>query len=669
MDHDDAQKRVAVLRDRIRHHNHAYYVLDEPEISDSEYDQLFQELKALEAAHPQLVTPDSPTQRVGAKPLEQFETVSHTIPMLSLENAFNEEQVVAFDKRIKRFLGRDGAVLYTAEPKLDGVAVELVYEDGTLTEASTRGDGYTGEDITTNVRTIASVPLALLKKNGVSLPERLEVRGEVYISTDGFKKLNTVRLSTGEAPFANPRNAAAGSLRQLDPRITAERPLDIFCYGVGSAVDLPIRSHWEMLQFLKKIGLRVNPHIRPQVPLREVLAFYHYLVAHRHDFSFEMDGMVVKVDDLDMQKELGEKSRSPRWAIAYKFPGTQATTRVLNIDVQVGRTGALTPVAYLDPVSVGGVTVSRATLHNEDEIGKKDIRVGDTVLVQRAGDVIPEVVKVIPAKRIGNEIRFSMPDHCPVCRSAVFRPEGEAVRRCVNANCLAQVKGRVKHFASKGAFNIDGLGEKLVNQMVDEGLVRSFADLFSLKEKKIASLERMGEKSASNLCRALEKSKDMTLSRFIYALGIRHVGNHVADVLAKAFKSLERIMFATEEELLAIHEIGPQVSESVRAFFKNPENRHSIERLLAFGVRITSGAVGRAGKLAGKTFVLTGSLDMFTRAEAKARIEASGGKVTTSVSSKTDYVVMGDKPGSKAKKAKELGVAVITEKVFREILD
>jgi DNA ligase (NAD+) len=661
------EKQAAELRRLLHRYNYAYYVLDEPEVSDAEYDRLFRELMELEAAYPELVVDDSPTRRVGVTPLDKFESVSHTVPMLSLENAFEEEEVLAFDERVKRFLKTDELLLYTAEPKMDGVAVELVYEDGVLRDASTRGDGFAGERVTANIRTIKTVPLVLLKGTDRPVPYRLEVRGEVFIAIEDFKALNKERIDRGEAPFANPRNAAAGSLRQLDSGITAGRPLDIFCYGVGTVSDVRLASHWEMLQLLTTFGLKVNPDIRPRAVIEDVLDYYKELLERRHRFPYEMDGMVIKVDDFDLQKRLGEKSRSPRWALAYKFPATQETTRVVHIDVQVGRTGALTPVAHLAPVSVGGVTVSRATLHNEDEIEKKDIRIGDMVLVQRAGDVIPEVVKVITSDRAGDERPFLMPAHCPVCGSEVLRLEGEAATRCINANCPAQVKGRIQHFASKGAFDIDGLGEKLVGQMVDKGLIRSYADLFALKEDEVAGLERMGEKSARNLMAAIQGSKKISLSRFVYALGIRHVGEHIANVLARKFGTLDAILSATKTELEAVHEVGPQVSESVRVFFDNAENRNNVERIIALGVEIETQRQSAAA-LRGKTFVLTGTLEGMTRDEAKARIGACGGKVSSAVSNKTSYVVAGDNPGSKLDKAKRLGVMILDEKDFVKML-
>jgi DNA ligase (NAD+) len=665
---DAMRERAAYLRESLNRHNYLYYVLDAPEISDAEYDRLMGELLSLEKAHPELAEADSPTQRVGAPPLERFETVAHTIPMLSLENAFGEEEVLAFDQRIRRFLKSDSPIFYTAEPKLDGLAVELVYEKGVLTEAATRGDGYTGERVTENIRTINTVPLVLMGRGSATMPSRLEVRGEVFMPLEAFRKLNKERLEKGQPPFANPRNAAAGSVRQLDSKITARRPLDMFCYGIGAVTGFAFASHWETLDYLKALGFRVNPHITRRINVEEVLVYYKKLVQRRHELPYEMDGIVLKVDDLSVQRRLGEKSRSPRWALAYKFPPTQETTRVLRIDVQVGRTGALTPVARLKPVSVGGVTVRRATLHNEDEIKKKDVRVGDTVLVQRAGDVIPEVVQVMTAMRTGKEEPFRMPTLCPVCGSSVLRLAGEAVWRCVNANCPAQVKERIKHFAAKGAFDIDGLGDKLVGQLVDKGLLRSYGDLFSLDHETLAGLERMGERSARNLMGAIGKSKSITLARFIYALGIRHVGEHIAQLLARRFASLDQFLSASREELEAVAGIGFQVSESVKAFLENSDNRKNIERILAAGVTIEGGQETGNRPLAGKTFVLTGSLESMTRSEAKKRIQDLGGHVASSVSPKTTYVVQGEDPGSKLDKARKLGIWILEEKEFLALL-
>lgn len=662
------KERAAYLRKELNRHNYLYYVLDEPEVSDAEYDRMMRELVELEEQHPELITPDSPTQRVGALPLEKFASVPHTLPMLSLENGLSEEEIMAFDQRVKKFLSTDARIAYTAEPKMDGTAVELIYENGILVRASTRGDGFTGEDITANVRTIRTVPLTL--RTDVSFPfsKTMDVRGEVFIALEAFRELNKERLEKGESLFANPRNAAAGSLRQLDSKITAQRPLEIFCYGIGMTEGLSVTTHWDILRRLKRLGLRINPLIQRCEGIKNAIDYYKEIESKRHQLPYEIDGVVIKVDDLDLQRKLGEKSRSPRWAIAYKFPPTQETTRVEKIEVQVGRTGVLTPVARLKPVPVGGVVVSRATLHNEDEVAKKDIREGDTVLVQRAGDVIPEVVKVIASKRTGNEVPFRMPDVCPVCGSEVVRLEGEVARRCINASCTAQVKERIKHFASKDALDIDGLGDKLVEQMVEKGLIKSYADLFGLERDTVVGLERMAEKSADNLLAALKKSKRTTLARFIYALGIRYVGEHLAKVLAERFGSLERLMGAHEEDLLSVEEIGPQVSKSVVAFFKNPENRRNIERLFDGGVVPEAAPAATKTPLAGKTFVVTGTLPSMTRAEAKARIEEQGGKVAGSVSSKTSYVIVGENPGSKLDKAKNLGIEILDEEGLKRLI-
>jgi len=659
--------RVAELRAALHHHNHRYYVLDDPEISDAEYDALMQELIRLETDFPQLASPDSPTSRVGAPPLTKFETVKHAVPMLSLENGFDEADILAFDDRVRRQTGKK-TVLYTAEPKLDGVAVELVYEDGRLATAATRGDGVTGEMITANVKTISAVPLVLLDVPGQRTPRLLEVRGEIFLEREGFKKLNAERLEEGLPLFANPRNAAAGSLRQLDSRITARRPLRIYVYGVGSTQNLNVTTHGDLLQCLKRLGFRVNPLTRSAITVERTLDFYGELEEKRHGLPYEIDGMVVKVDRLSDQLQLGSTSRSPRWAIAYKFPAVQATTSVDAIEVQVGRTGKLTPVAHLRPVRVAGVTVSRATLHNEDEVRKKDVRVGDHVLVQRAGDVIPEVVKVIDTKRSGAEKPFEMPKHCPACGSTVIREEGAAATCCVNANCPAQIKERIKHFASKGAFDIDGLGDKLVEQMVEKEVLNSFADLFTLDQQVVEGLERMGSKSARNLIDGIEGSKQISFQRLLYALGIAHVGEHMARILADHFTGLEDISKAAREELEAITDVGPIVAASVVNFFGRPENQAMLRQLLQNGVVIRNDTRADRTPLAGKSFVLTGALSGMTRRQAQEAIEAAGGRVSRSVSRQTDVVVAGDAPGSKLQRARELGVAVIDEAELRRLI-
>ena len=661
-------KKADDLRKALHRHNYRYYVLDDPEISDAEYDRMMQALKLLEEDHPQLASPDSPTARVGASPLQKFESVAHTIPMLSLDNGFNDEDILEFDRRVRRNLDTRDEILYTAEPKMDGVAVELIYENGKLVTASTRGDGLTGEVITTNVKTIQTVPL-VMQTDGLtaSLPPGLEIRGEVFIGLEAFKKFNQERIDQELPPFANPRNAAAGSLRQLDSKITAARPLEIFFYGVGIIEDFEFESHGELLESLTKWGFRINPLIRCAVTIEAVLSYYRELNEKRHQLAYDIDGVVVKVDRIALQQRLGATSRSPRWAIAYKFKAIQETTTLEAIEVQMGRTGVLTPVAHLKPVNVGGVTVSRATLHNEDEIQKKDVRIGDQVLVQRAGDVIPEIVKVIASKRDGSETRFKMPKQCPVCDSAVVRIAGEAATRCINSSCCAQVKERIKHFASKAAFDIDGLGTKLVDQLVDKKLLSSFADIFNLDENALSELERMGAKSAANLKNAIEHSKSITFARFLFALGIRHVGEHVAALLADHFQDLDALMNCPRAELESVEGIGPIVAESITHFFEQERNLHIINQLFDSGVKFETAARRKAGKLKDQVFVLTGALQNFSRSQAKALIEAAGGKVSGSVSGNTDYVVAGESPGSKLTKAKELGVAVIDEARFKEL--
>jgi DNA ligase (NAD+) len=660
--------KVENLRKTLHHHNHRYYVLDDPEISDAGYDRMMQELIRLEETYPQLTRPDSPSVRVGAPPLTRFDTISHSVPMLSLDNGFNDAEILDFDNRVKRNLNTADDIIYTAEPKMDGVAVELVYENGRLTAASTRGDGVTGELITANVKTIRAVPLLMQTSGLVGEPSLLEVRGEVFIGIEAFHKYNQERLDQGLPSFANPRNAAAGSLRQLDSKITAGRPLDVFFYGVGIVADVVLESHWDLLQSLKGWGFKINPLIRPRIKIKEILAFYRELIEKRHQLPYDIDGMVIKVDSLALQQRLGATTRSPRWAIAYKFEALQETTVLENIEVQVGRTGVLTPVAHLAPVKVGGATVSRATLHNEDEIEKKDVRIGDTVLIQRAGDVIPEVVKVILSKRSGTEKKFIMPDVCPVCRSAVVRIEGESAIRCINYGCSAQVKERIKHFASKGAFDFDGLGDKIVDQLVEKKLLTSYADLFKLDAETLAGLERMGAKSAANLIQAIENGKRISFARFIYALGIRHVGEHVAVLLAAHFASLEALASCSKDGLISIEGIGPVVAESIASFFSQEENLIIVDRILHSGVQIVFEVQKMTGSLDGKVFVLTGTLESMTRRQATEIIAAAGGKVSGSVSRNTDYVVAGESAGSKLAKARELGIAIIDEVAFREML-
>ena len=663
------EARAAYLRKELHRHNYRYFVLDDPEISDAEYDRMMQELIAIEQNYPTLARPDSPTARVGSEPLDKFDTVAHSIPMLSLDKGFSVNEIVEFDQRVKRTLNTSGDIDYTAEPKLDGVAVELVYENGRLSTASTRGDGEVGEVITPNIKTISSVPLILKAQAGQDLPPLLEVRGEVIISKENFEALNKRRLAENQPLFANPRNAAAGSLRQLDSRITAQRPLEIYAYGVGKAPELTAAdSHAEVMRRLAQLGFRINPLIRYQIDLSQVLEYYQYLNQKRLSLSYEIDGMVVKVDRFSDQQKLGTTSKRPRWAIAIKFEALQERTRVLDIQVQVGRTGALTPVAHLESVNVGGVNVSRASLHNEDEVRKKDVRIGDHVFVQRAGDVIPEVVKVITSARDGSERPFEMPKSCPVCGARAVRDEAEAITRCINIACPAQLKANIKHFAAKGAFDIDGLGDKLIDQLVDKGYVASYADIFELSWDQLRQLERMGDKSAENLISEMAASKKVAFSRFLYAIGIRHVGQHTANILAARYKKLDSLSKATKSELEAIDGIGPVVAESIAEFFNREENLATIQAMLASGVEIQAESESpKSSHLAGRTFVLTGKLESMTRDQAKQQIEAAGGKVTGSVSSKTDYVVAGEAAGSKMDKARELGVMILSEPEFKAL--
>jgi len=659
------KKRVEKLRETIEYHNHRYYVLDDPEISDAEYDWLMRELENLEEKYPELRSPNSPTQRVGAPPLQAFEMVRHTVPMLSLANAFEEPEVRDFDKRLKKFLGSSSDIVYVAEPKLDGLAVELVYERGQFIVGSTRGDGVNGEDITQNLRTLKTIPLRLFRKAAL-VPEQMEVRGEVIMQIHKFEALNKKRKEMDEPIFANPRNAAAGSVRQLDSKITAGRPLEIYCYGLGDVRGWTFKTQSEILQTLPTWGLRTNPLIRRCPDIDAVLEYYHEMNEKRESLPYEIDGIVLKVDRLDLQARLGEISRSPRWALAFKFQPKQETTKIVDILVQVGRTGALTPVALMEPVHVGGVEVSRATLHNQDEIDKKDVRVGDTVVIQRAGDVIPEVVEVVKTKRTGKEKKFTMPSRCPVCGSEAIREE--AISRCIGLDCPAQLKGRIRHFSSKRAMDIDGLGAKLIDQLVDKGLVKDVADIYYVNKEVLIALERMADKSAQNIIDAIEASKEKPLSKFLYALGIRHVGEHISDVLAHRFPHLDDFFHLSEEELMEVEEVGPEVAASVHQFFSDQKNRESIERLKKAGVQVIEPKAKGRGKFADKVFVFTGTLQTYGRDEARYVVESLGGRTASSVSKKVDFVVVGEDPGSKFDKAKELGIRILTEEEFRKMV-
>lgn len=666
---DEVRQQAEALRKQIAYHNYRYYALDDPEIPDAEYDRLFRELQQLEQDYPALVTPESPTQRVGAQPLKGFDEVRHEIPMLSLGNVFSEEELNDFDRRVRDGLGVE-EVAYCVEPKLDGLAISIRYEEGVLVRAATRGDGTTGEDVTQNVRTIESVPLKLY---GDDCPRVLEVRGEVYMEKAGFEQLNERQREKGEKTFANPRNAAAGSLRQLDSRITATRPLTLYCYGVGvvEGVKLPGR-HSEVLQKIRDWGLRVCPEIRVVEGAEGCLDYYNDIGSRRDSLPYEIDGVVYKVDDLAQQDELGFVSRAPRWATAHKFPAQEEMTTLNDVEWQVGRTGALTPVARLEPVHVGGVMVSNATLHNPDEILRKDVRIGDTVIVRRAGDVIPEVVGMVASKRPDNTAPIETPSHCPVCGSDVLQDEGEAVPRCTGGLfCSAQRKNAIKHFASRKAMDVDGLGDKLVEQLVDAYLIKDVADLFALKQEQIAGLERMGEKSAANLVESLEKSKATTLERFLYSLGIREVGESTARTLANHFGTLDAVEQAEEEQLVEVEDVGPIVAHHIHTFFRQPHNREVIDKLIAAGVHWSDVEMLKADEqpLEGQTFVLTGSLSAFSRDEAKTRLLALGAKVSGSVSKKTSVVVAGEAAGSKLAKAESLGVEVWDEGRLLELFE
>jgi DNA ligase (NAD+) len=680
---EEIVKEIEELREKIRYHNHRYYSMDDPEISDADYDRLFRHLLDLERQYPELVTPDSPSRRVGAKPRETFSEVKHGQPMLSLENGFQDEDILAFDARIRRFLGDDSHFDYTVEPKIDGLAVELVFEKGKLTVASTRGDAYVGENVTPNIKTILTIPLTLTRRNRAQpIPDLLEVRGEVYMETVAFNELNRKRAEKALPAFANPRNAAAGSLRQLDFRVTLTRPLNIFCYGIGRISTPEFSTQHELMMALNEWGLRINiPHIKICRNINEVIDQCHHFEEARYRFHYEIDGAVIKVNQIDIQKRLGEKTRSPRWALAYKFKPSQETTRITKIDVQVGRTGALTPVAQLEPVEIGGVLVKRATLHNQDEIGKKDIREFDTVIVQRAGDVIPEIVKVIESKRTGQEKVFMMPGQCPACGTAVVKKEGEVVLRCPNPDCPAQIMASLKHFVSKGGMNIDGLGEKTIAQLLNKGMIRDESDLYRLRHEDLMTLDKIDKKSTDNLIRAIEDSKKTTLAKFIFALGIRHVGEHIARLLADHFQRFDMIQNASKEDLVyrkgkrgeddsGIKGIGEEIAGSIVSYFEDESNIQNIRRLLGSGIQWEEvKPVFPPSPISGKTFVLTGSLTSMKRAQAKEQIIGKGGRISSSISGGTDYLVVGEAPGSKLKKAEDLGVSILNEDEFLRILD
>ena len=672
----NVQERAEALRQQLDHANHQYHVLDDPDIPDAEYDRLFQELLALEEAHPEVRSANSPTQRVGGTPIGGFEQVTHRVPMLSLGNAFSEEDVHDFEHRLIERIKKDheapDTIEFAAEPKLDGLAVSLLYENGEFVRAATRGDGQTGENITHNIRTLKSVPLSL---RGSDLPELLEVRGEVYMPLEGFRLMNARFAKEGQKEFKNPRNAAAGSLRQLDPKETAQRPLTIYIYSLGEVIgwDLPTK-HSDILAQLAQWGFRICPENRVVSGAEGCLTFHHDILSRREQLPYEIDGVVYKVNDLALQETLGFVSRAPRWAVAHKFPAQEEITRILDIQFQVGRTGAMTPVARLEPVFVGGVTVSNATLHNMDEVTRKDVRIGDTVIVRRAGDVIPEVVSVVKSKRPKNARKITMPDRCPACDSPVERVEGEAVSRCTGElKCPEQFKQGLWHFGSRRALDIDGLGGKVVDALVDHKFVTSFDELFTLEQGQLVSLERMGEKSAQKLLDSIEKSKTTTLARFLFALGIREVGESTAATLADHFGAIDAITSASEEQLVAVEDVGPIVANRILAYFSDPDNIALVNKLQRLGVNWPAPAQPQADALnesiAGKTFVITGTLADLKRDEAKAMIIKAGGKVTGSVSKNTDYLVAGEKAGSKLAKAEKLGTIILSETELLELLN
>lgn len=663
----DIKNEIESLRNEINLHNYRYYSKDDPVISDQEYDSLFRRLQKLESRFPELITDISPTQRVGGKPLAEFNSVPHRIPLLSLENAMNDDELIEFDARLKRRLKTEDEIEYAGEPKLDGLAVELIYENGNFVSGSTRGDGYFGEDITLNLKTIRSIPLSMIDE--IPIPDLLEIRGEVFINHEDFKQLNQHRLKSGEKLFANPRNCAAGSLRQLDPKITSERPLRIFCYASGKIEGIEFSTHLDFINSLPKWGLPVNPLIKSGTGAEFLRQYHKQMENDRNNLPYDIDGVVFKVNSYNLQNKLGVRTRSPRWAIAGKFKSRQGTTVINDIIASIGRTGVITPVAKLEPILVGGVTVSNATLHNQDEIDRKDIRVGDTVIIQRAGDVIPEVVKVILETRNQNAKPYKLPNSCPSCGEEVTRFESEAAFRCRNYSCPAQVKGRINHFVSKRCMDIDGFGEKLVDQLVDEGILSDASDIFILEKSQISELERQGEVSAKNLITAIDESKKRRFAKFIHALGILHVGERASILLEKEFNSdINLLIEADRDRLESIHEFGKIMAESILDYFSRPKNLNMINKCLDQGIQFLQSPVSNKSKLKDKSFVITGTLENYSRNEAITQIEALGGIVKSSVSQKTIFVIAGKNPGSKYKKAMELGLAILTEAEFSYLL-
>ena len=660
---------IKSLRGKINNHNYQYYVLDNPIISDSEYDKLLKDLELIEKKYPEFIIPESPTQRIGAQPIESFGTVTHRITMMSLANAMSDDELKAFDKRLKKKLNSAEEIEYVIEPKLDGLAVELIYENGKFINGSTRGDGNTGEDITSNLKTIKGIPL-ILRNDIISLPDLMEVRGEVFIRKEDFELLNSKRSQSNKQPFANARNAAAGSLRQLDPKITAKRSLSIYCYQAGIVDGINLNTHSEFLERLKNWGLPVNPEVKIVKGIEKAIQFHKQLETIRNEFPYEIDGSVIKVNSLSIRNKLGVRSRSPRWAIAGKFKAQQVTTIINDIFTSVGRTGAITPVAKLQPVEVGGVTVTNATLHNQDEIDRKDIRIGDTVIIERSGDVIPKVIKVIQEKRTKDAKVYHLPDHCPECNNQLMRPENEVVFRCLNYSCPAKIKGNIKHFVSKNALDMDGLGKKLIDQLVSERIIKKVDDLFRIKKNQLANLERMGDKSADNIIDSINNSKLTSFSRFIYALGIRHVGEHTSKILESAFKgNFDSFLEATFEDLESIEEIGPIVAQSIIEFWNDESNKQIANNCFEFGIKLKRNNEIVDQILTGKTFVFTGSLERINRKEAKEIVERQGGRTSNSISKNTDYVVAGPGSGTKLEKAKLLAINIINEDEFEKLVN
>jgi len=660
---------IKSLRKQINDHNYQYYVLDNPIISDGEYDKLLKELELIENKYPEYIIPESPTQRIGAQPIDSFGTVTHRITMMSLANAMSEDELKAFDERLKKKLNSSEEIEYVVEPKLDGLAVELIYEKGKFINGSTRGDGNTGEEITSNLKTINSIPL-ILRDDIVPLPDLVEVRGEVFIRKQDFEILNTKRTQANNQPFANARNAAAGSLRQLDPKITATRSLSIYCYQAGVVDGIDLNTHSEFLEKLKGWGLPVNPEIKIVTGIEKAIQFHKELEGARNEFPYEIDGSVIKVNSLPVRNKLGTRSRSPRWAIAGKFKAQQVTTVIKDIFPSVGRTGAVTPVARLEPAEVGGVTVTNATLHNQDEIDRKDIRIGDTVIIERSGDVIPKVIKVIQEKRTNDAKSYHLPDHCPECNNELIRPQNEVVFRCSNFLCPAKIKGNIKHFVSKDALDMDGLGEKLIDQLVNEKIIKNVDDLFQINKNQLANLERMGDKSADNIIESINNSKLTTFSRFIYALGIRHVGEHTSKLLEDAFDgNFDLLLEASFEDLESIDEVGPIVAQSIIEFWNVDSNKQIANNCFEFGLKLERKNKKVDQILSQKTFVFTGSLEKFTRKAAKEMVVNKGGRVSNAISNNTNFLVAGPGAGAKLEKAKKLGINIINENEFEQLVN